>query len=570
MRFAFARIFAGFAITTCAAAVLAQASASTACGAKADALPRITLLTPQRGQLASGETACFRVVLRKGELVRVAVEADAGYLRARLLDPPRQNNQLQVTWAWSFFPSLPLVLEAPRSGSFVIELHVPPRVEVKESLGFRVHLIEYLSAKQQAARVADLRSDPRSAWLRRNVVPIRSIAPEDEDYSDLQFLREELRDVRVVLLGEGDHGGGSDFKAKTRLIKFLHQQMGFDVLAFEAGLFSAQEAWAALQTEAAPRDSFLKGVFGLLGRSQQVQPLIEYLHASARSDRPLEIVGFDSQFSGTVGNTIVARMREFLEQHRVATSLTDQDSRPRRIFEGVLDRRFAQKREALPDQAEQEHAVQALRAAAAEVERTVPGEDGSLWGQVLRSSAVQLGLFLDNLRNPTDSVAYGSGRDRQMAENLVWLVNTRFPKRKVIVWAHTFHVMRKPEATTPGKRQGFTMGEGLWKALGAESFSIALTSYRGTTHWLTLPDGFDQDVIADQHPSLEFEELMDTAGHEFAYVNLRNARARGEWLGGPFVASLLYLMPELAAWSDTVDAILFIRTQEPSRRFDAK
>ncbi len=37
---------------------------------------------------------------------------------------------------------------------------------------------------------------------------------------------------------------------------------------------------------------------------------------------------------------------------------------------------------------------------------------------------------------------------------------------------------------------------------------------------------------------------MDAAGHPLAFVNLRAARARGDWLGGRFVASALYLMPE--------------------------
>lgn len=107
------------------------------------------------------------------------------------------------------------------------------------------------------------------------------------------------------------------------------------------------------------------------------------------------------------------------------------------------------------------------------------------------------------------------------------------------------------------------MGHGVWQALGHESFAIALTSYGGTTHWLTQPEGFDQDVIPDQHPSFEFEELMHGAGHELAFVNLREGRARDDWVGGRFLASALYLMPEEAHWSEALDALFFIRTQEP-------
>ena len=43
-------------------------------------------------------------------------------------------------------------------------------------------------------------------------------------------------------LGESGHGVAEFNHAKVRLIKFLHQQMGFDVIAFESGLFECFNA----------------------------------------------------------------------------------------------------------------------------------------------------------------------------------------------------------------------------------------------------------------------------------------------------------------------------------------
>ncbi|MHC4610214.1 MAG: hypothetical protein ACYS7M_07705, partial [Planctomycetota bacterium] len=187
-------------------------------------LPQLTLLSVQTGRLAPGETTCFGLAVEQGEFIRISVEAEGAWecLRARVLEP-RHHNPLQVTWACSFNPpSLPLAFEASTTGLFTVELSIPPAVPFKDTVPFRIHVLDLSSARAQAARLVDLRRDPRTAWLRQNAVPIRSIDPQDEDYSDLQFLREDLRHVRVVLLGEGDHGGGSDFKAKTRLVKFLH------------------------------------------------------------------------------------------------------------------------------------------------------------------------------------------------------------------------------------------------------------------------------------------------------------------------------------------------------------
>jgi erythromycin esterase-like protein len=86
----------------------------------------------------------------------------------------------------------------------------------------------------------------RVAWLSENAVRIRTVDPAKDDFADLEPLRETLKGVRVVLLGEQNHGDGTTFLAKTRLIRFLHEKMGFDMLAFESGLYDCAKAWDAL------------------------------------------------------------------------------------------------------------------------------------------------------------------------------------------------------------------------------------------------------------------------------------------------------------------------------------
>ena len=62
---------------------------------------------------------------------------------------------------------------------------------------------------------------------------------------------------------------------------------------------------------------------------------------------------------------------------------------------------------------------------------------------------------------------------------------------------------------------------------------------------------------------------MVAAGHEFAFVDLRAARKSGSWLGGSFLARPM-LYSWTSRWSDSMDAIFFIRTQEPSRPMSVK
>lgn len=76
-----------------------------------------------------------------------------------------------------------------------------------------------------------------------------------------------------------------------------------------------------------------------------------------------------------------------------------------------------------------------------------------------------------------------------------------------------------------------------------------------------------QNIIEDQDPSFEFEELMNAAGYKFGFVNLRKAREKDQWLGGTFAARPL-LQTFVAPWSEMLDALFFIQTQEPSRKVE--
>lgn len=547
-----------------------------ACDVPAARLPQLTLLRVQTGRLEPGEARCFGLSMEQGEFLRASLEVESGYVRVRVLKAHDQT-PLLVSWVLGVrqfnAPSTsPVAFEAPTSGLYVIELSVPVVSWWSESVGpFRLQVHEWLSAKAQAARREDLRNDPRTEWLREHATAIRSVNPADEDFADLEFLREQLASVRVVLLGEGapGHGGASERMAKTRLVRFLHREMGFDVLAFESGLFSTAVAWRALQRGGDSREAFLKGAYGNAGWAEELQPLIHFLATEARTDQPLELAGFDSQFSGTASReSLLPDLREFLARSGIESPLADSNGKATLMLQSIIDRSLARDREQLPSPTEQAALLEVLRATASQVEKTGSGRAGEFWAQVLRSAAVQAGLSLDGWRE-WHGWTYARGRDRQMAENLLWLVERYTPQRKMIVWAHTFHAMRNPQYTTPGREQGFTMGHGVWEALGEDSFVIASTSYAGTLGCVTCTEGmedFHRDIVTDQHPSFEFEELMHAAGHELAWVNLRKARAEQQWLGGAFLARPVYSITEQAPWSEVLDALLFIHTQEPSRR----
>ncbi|MEX2282628.1 MAG: hypothetical protein WEE89_09115 [Gemmatimonadota bacterium] len=153
----------------------------------------------------------------------------------------------------------------------------------------------------------------RVDWLRTNAFPLASLAPGNSNFSDLMPLKAAIGDARVVLLGEQSHGDGAVFLLKTRLIEFLHQEMGFDVLAFESGLYDVDKSWRLLAAGEPAAIAVRRSVFSIWTGSQQFQPLISYIEQAARWTRPLELAGFDLQFTGTASReSFVTDLESFL------------------------------------------------------------------------------------------------------------------------------------------------------------------------------------------------------------------------------------------------------------------
>ena len=83
----------------------------------------------------------------------------------------------------------------------------------------------------------------RIAWLERHATPLHTLDFAADELSDLEPFARAIGEARIVMLGEQTHGDGTGFLAKARFARFLHECMGFDVLAFESGLYHMHKVW---------------------------------------------------------------------------------------------------------------------------------------------------------------------------------------------------------------------------------------------------------------------------------------------------------------------------------------
>ena len=162
-------------------------------------------------------------------------------------------------------------------------------------------------------------------------------------------------------------------------------------------------------------------------------------------------------------------------------------------------------------------------------------------------------------------------RDRQNADNLLWLADHKYRGRKIIVWGATAHLMRNAPSIDPNidpaePRRPYTtmktMGGEVTRRIGSQAFMLGFTAFEGTNAF-----GDPKEVVPvrkDQHPSIELEELFNAARFDYAVVDFRKPAADGNWLRTPIISRPLGNQGMRAIWPDVMDALFFIRVMEPN------
>lgn len=449
------------------------------------------------------------------------------------------------------------------------------------------------------------------SWLARHAHPLRTIDPADTDFSDLAPLQQAIGEARVVQLGEPSHGAGSSFSAKVRLIKFLHRQMGFDVVAWESGFYDLTQVQTALHAGEDPVAAAQQGILRIWSAARECRPLFDYAQATRTSQRPLQMAGFDMQFTAEgSADRFAADLRSFLEPAdavRLADGALAAFGRLN-AYSGARARTFAELTRAGRTGPARNEAMAAWETQQGRALRPVPEDlarlDQEVTGLRMLISARQPALvaahgarrvsFIDhclanlagfgaNLLNrhradvmPRDrpSVASENRRDALNAENVRWLMDEGYPGRKLIIWAHNAHIMNAyygPDWSSvslePRPDWMKPTGAFLAERLGGDLYTIGITAFAGE-------DGFAAPMPATAVPPAlpgSIEAELHALGHAHAFVDVRDTRrAAANPLRQPQRMRLPKYEEELIQdATQPYDGILFIDQMVRANRIDA-
>lgn len=403
---------------------------------------------------------------------------------------------------------------------------------------------------------------------------------DDADFSDLEPLVRSIGTARIVVLGEATHGDGATSKAKTRFVRFLHERMGFDVVAWEAGLLDCRAMDAALRADVPIEKATREMMYGGWDASRAVRPLFEYARRSWRTPHPLEMAGFDGNRPPRGGAHVSAVLERLLaaapELQLAPADRKDVNALIRRTTGYFSDEAARLSAELRRRQRDLVLAVIDGAAASPAVGATLSPRELEWNLEVLRSLLVEeeLGYFsAQNMLHPDESADWGlrwnRGRDQQMAETLLWQLDHSFPGRKVIVWAATAHFIRNAASIdslngAANYRLFDQAGEILARALGPELYTIAFTSSGGECGAEPRAGERREETvgIVSPPPVDSLEETCHRFGRSFSFVDCRGAPPES-WLRRPFVSVALGGLVNRAPWADVVDAFVVIDRQEP-------
>lgn len=339
-----------------------------------------------------------------------------------------------------------------------------------------------------------------------------------EDFSDLAFLKPLLDGKRVVALGESAHGVAQFNRLKVRLVKYLHRELGYDVIAFESNIGSCDVANAHV-AKSLPVDVMRDCLFPVWHTTDTV-PLFEYLERVRKEGGRLDLAGFDTQPSGMANPEVSARLLAMIDPaEQVALYLRVSAAERRIAAPGLLEdaeriamaRAYADLTADLVANAAQLQAKRSLRPIEVNI--------------AIREAESRRRFVMQRDHAPNDATM--KIRDEGMADNVDFLLDVLYPGRKVVLWAHNEHLARDRGGASPAR-----MGEWLARRRGAELYVVGFFMGHGKAAWNTRR-AYD---IAPP-PAGSMEALLARGGKAITFVDFTRAgeAAAGGWMSRPIV-----------------------------------
>ena len=380
-----------------------------------------------------------------------------------------------------------------------------------------------------------------------------------EDPASFAAIGNAIGEARVVLLGEQDHGDAAAFTMKTALVKYLHEQKGFNVLAFESDFFALNKGWDELPKTRPAIDSFLyHNPFPIWSWCHTINELFyNYIPSTFETKRPLQVSGFDEQLHGRysiqqLGNYLSTELSGEISKNRNSTiSETMAIGRLSALTKFII---------LSYDNPYNADSCQAFIDLAKPFLTMLISRHG-FDDERVRILENAIAAAADVQRNIKKDYVNYYRRDEQMARNLAWLGRVKYKGEKIIVWAHNAHIAKNAgEFYNASSKQNRMMGSWLDKdpSLAGQLYILGFTSFEGHYRWA---NGAPQQIPIPAPAKNSFERWVNPA-YKYAFTDFRTFQKQHPGYAGTFSmqgSTMGSHRDQRASWTNIFDGVLFIR-----------
>lgn len=292
-----------------------------------------------------------------------------------------------------------------------------------------------------------------------------------QQFSELSTLKKALKNVDIIALGENTHGLGTVFKAKTELVKFLHQELGFDLVLFESGFGDGALAWEQFDSLSSKEftNSFSSNFYY---NSEEIEELVQYVKSQ---NKAIKLQGFDCQ---PQQNYLIKRMTEII--YPVDSTFAKSVQTEMRNFNNLYQLEnnndtlafYKQRDNFISFLTDYEHVLNKQEQAILNSGTTKNEIDA-----IKKSNAIFKDTYAQlKMGEMMGWPAYANIRDQSLYNTIKWF-KEKNPKTKIIIWAQNSHIENEDK---PGYNVKW-MGHHLKATYGDQYYSVGAIVYSGTS-----------------------------------------------------------------------------------------
>jgi hypothetical protein len=296
--------------------------------------------------------------------------------------------------------------------------------------------------------------------------------PENPTKEDFSFLKEELKGVQVLLLGEKTHFDGNVFEMKTKIIQYLQKELGFNTIAFESGVYDVWKAQNEIKKGVSVPLAFKNSLFPIWSGKKEFQSFVQFYDINKSN---LKLFGFDNQITGRYGDeNLFIDLFEYCNSNQLELKLDRGDLEL--LIESINSSFVFDENDITYSQ--YKSSFENLLKAISKKSKT---ELTFYWTQIIKSLLV-LGENCYSKKtlilSPFNTTSDDNSRDKQMADNLLEYIKEH-PDEKIICWGANQHFVNNMSSiSTPVLKDFVPMGTYIKKALKESMYSLAaVTAY---------------------------------------------------------------------------------------------